>query len=100
MAGYGKRSFDQCLTAIVSELSRAEENYHEWPDDVVEAASIISDKARELLSASIDYRRGFDTDSNRMLTEAVMTGAMALRFLLSMDSRLDYEMGRIDYDFI
>ncbi len=96
MGEYGKQFFDQCLMAIVSELVRAEEKHPDWPDDVADAAKIVSDQAVGLVSASADFRDGTERDDARILEEALQTGAMALRFLLNMHPAPRYEMAAIE----
>lgn len=96
MAGYRKEFLDHCLVAIVSELRRVDEMHPDWPDDMGNAAKFVSDKARELLSASAGLCCGNAKDNNRILREAIQTGAMVLRFLLSMDNGLRREMVAVD----
>jgi hypothetical protein len=84
MAGYRKQFFDQCLVAIVTELGTVEEQHPNWPDDPVHASTMVAEKAGELLNASLEFSCGSIQDSKRILREATQTGAMALRFLLSM----------------
>lgn len=98
MAGYGKRAFDEYIIAIVSELVRIEERYPDWPDDLVSAARIVSGKAGELLSASTDFCRGDEKDRERILKEAIQTGAITLRFLLNADDVPKQEMITADLD--
>ena len=96
MAGYRKESFDKCLRAIVSEFWHIEEDCPAWPDNVVDAARVISDKASKVLSASATLYHGSYEDKNQMLREALQTGALVLRFLLNVDDRQSYEMATID----
>ena len=96
MASYRKMLFDKCLVAIVSELEQVERDYPEWPENEVDAAKIISDKAARLLSASNTHCRKEQSDNNRILNEAVQTGAMVLRFLLGMENGHSYATQAID----
>ena len=66
MAGYSKKSFDKCLSSIVSELGRFERDHPDWPDNAADAAEIIYDKAARLLSASANLRHGSQKDNNRI----------------------------------
>jgi len=96
MASYRKMFFDKCLVAIVSELEQVERDYPDWPENEVDAAKIISDKAARLLSASNMHRRKEQHDNNRVLNEAIQTGAMVLRFLLGIENRYSYATKAID----
>ena len=86
MASYRKTLFDKCLVAIVSELEQVEREYPDWPENEVDAAKIISDKAAKLLSASSTHSWKEQRDNNLVLNEAVQTGAMVLRFLLGIEN--------------
>jgi len=96
MAVYSKMLFDKCLMAIVTELEHIERDYPDWPENEVDAAQIISDKAAKLLSASSARRRKKQRDNNPVLNEAIQTGAMVLRFLLGMDNRNTYAIQVIE----
>jgi len=96
MAGYRKESFDKCLRAIVSEFGHIEEDCSAWPDNVVDAARAISDKASKVVSASATFCHGSCEDRNQMVREALQTGALVLRFLLNVDDRQSYGMATID----
>ena len=96
MAGYRKESFDKCLRAIVSEFGHIEEDCPAWPDNVADAARVISDKASKVLSASAALCPGSYEDKNHVLREALQTGALVLRFLLNIDDGQSYGMATID----
>ena len=89
MAGYGKQFFDVCLAAIVGELERLEETHPDWPDDPARAATLVSEKADELLLTSAN-RDGVNARHREHILEgAVQTGALALRFLLAMNGEVE-----------
>lgn len=94
--GYRKMTFDKCLVALVSELERVEEKYPDWPENMTDAAKIISKKAGGLLSASTDLSSGNQMNHEHVVGKAIETGAMVLRFLLSMETGFSYAVERID----
>ena len=97
MAEYRKQYFDQCLAAIAGELESLEEEHPDWPDDPVQAAALVAKKAGKLLAASSDLDREDADDRNRILKEAIQTGAMALRFMLTTNHGLRYEMEKVKW---
>lgn len=69
--------------AVLEEMSRAEEKHKGWPDDAVQAASILNEEAGKLTQACNDYKFGDGTSPDsydRMNKKVVSTAAMALRF--------------------
>jgi len=72
------------FSAVLEELSRAEEKHKGWPDDAVHAASILNEEAGKLTQACNDYtfcNIACPHDPyDRMIKKAVSTAAMALRF--------------------
>ena len=95
MAEYGKQFFDQCLAAIAGELESLEEEHPDCSDDPVQAAALVAKKAGKLLAASINLDCENADDRNLILKEAIQTGAMALKFMLTMNSGLRYEMEKV-----
>ena len=67
---------------ILEEYVRASD-IHQFPTDVVHAASIVAEEAGELLRSANTIEWGGDSPFERdnLQTEAVQTGAMAIRFL-------------------
>ena len=90
MAGYGKQTLDSCLVAIVGELERLEEMYPDWPTDPACAATLVSEKAGELLLTSVNRDGENFRHREHILEEAVQTGALALRFLLAMNGEVEF----------
>lgn len=84
MTAYGKEFFDKCLVALVSELEIIEEEYPDWPNDVVLAAEIVLEKAEEFRKALDAFCQEGENSGNRLEKDAVQTGASVLRFLLTM----------------
>jgi hypothetical protein len=73
------------LRQVLEELTAAEENYPLYPTDVIHAAAIVSEEAGELVRAANNVYYD-DTPEHRqnLLTEAIQTTAMGLRFLLEI----------------
>lgn len=74
-------SVDQAVAMILAELRRAERKFPTWPTDPVHASAIVAEEAGELVRAA--NQATFESgDPQDMLTEAVQTAAMGLRFVL------------------
>lgn len=75
---------EKALALILAELERAETLHPDWPRDPVHQAAIVAEESGELVQASLNhhYEKG---NRNRMVTEAVHTAAVALRFLANME---------------
>ena len=83
---------ENAIELLLAELDRAERLHPQWPDDEVHAAAIVAEEAGELVQAALNhhYHRPKNSDpyvldAEKMRTEAIHTGAMALRFLINMD---------------
>ncbi len=80
---------EQIIAAILGELDRAETLHPTWVKDAVHAAAILTEEAGELQKEANEFH--FDKKCNRaskrqkMRTEAIQSGAMAIRFLLHLD---------------
>ncbi len=75
---------ENAIELLLAELDRAQRLHPKWPDDEVHAAAIVAEEAGELIKATLNYyyHNGGRDD---MRTEAIHTGAMALRFLINME---------------
>ena len=71
----------QRLMAIAEECDIACTKFPHWPHDNIHRAAIVAEEAGELIQAALqsNYEKHKYSD---MTTEAVQTGAMALRFLI------------------
>lgn len=80
------------LQSFLDELRRAESKHPSWCSDAVHGAAILGEESGELTQAALDfhYNGGLAEDRERMRAEAVQCGAMALRFLLALET---YEHG-------
>ena len=76
--------FEKALSLVLTELERAQALHPEWPRDPVHQAAIVAEEAGELVQASLNHHYDNGTP-NRMVTEAVHTAAVALRFLINME---------------
>ncbi len=75
------------LVAVLSELSRAEKLFPDWPADELYALAIVGEEFGELTKALIDLRqKPHRVTAEDVRTEAIQTAAMALRFLMHFDS--------------
>lgn len=75
---------EKALALILAELERAETLHPDWPRDPVHQAAIVAEEAGEFVQASLNHHYDNGTQ-NRMVTEAVHTAAVALRFLINME---------------
>jgi NTP pyrophosphatase (non-canonical NTP hydrolase) len=72
-------------TNIQRELERAESKFPGFPTDPVHAAAILQEESGELIQAALQFTyEGGSFDA--MKKEAVQVGAMALRFLVNIES--------------
>jgi len=75
-------TYHEAILLIYQELGRAETIHPVWPEDAIHAAAIVSEEAGELVQAANDFI--YDSGAkDKMQTEAVHTGAMAIRFLIN-----------------
>ena len=80
------------LSAIESELDRAEGIHPDYPTDPVRRAAILAEEAGEVVRAALDLTRphkrmGYTAAglTQKMYKEAVHTAAMAVRLLNAME---------------
>ena len=76
---------------IFAELARAEHIHPIWPGqgrrgDHIAAASIVAEEGGEVLKAANNYAMHGRGTIAHLRAEAVQTGAMAIRFLLNLES--------------
>ena len=72
------------MAMIFAECDRAEKIHPTWPRNHIHQAAVVSEESGELLQASLnhDERKG---SKKAMITEAVHTAAMAIRFLKNIE---------------
>lgn len=73
------------LPLLVAELCRATSKHPNWPTDAIHASAILHEEAGELTQATIDFHF-YHGDRERMREEVIQVGAMALRFLMNLES--------------
>lgn len=79
---------DGLLVAIIDELIAAEDQYPNWPTNLVEQAAIVIEEAGELLQAANNIHHSQkDSTAHDLRREAVQTAAMAIRFALNIDNQ-------------
>jgi NTP pyrophosphatase (non-canonical NTP hydrolase) len=81
----GSDAVDKWLDEFLWELINAEKKHPGWPDDVVHASAILAEESGELTQAALDYHYS-NGAAERLAEEAVQCGAMALRFLLHLET--------------
>ncbi|WP_140918678.1 Lar family restriction alleviation protein [Limnobaculum xujianqingii] len=73
------------LLELKAELHRAVEAQSFWPTDAIHASAILNDITGGLTQASLDFHF-YAAPRALMRSDAIQVGAMALRFLLNIDS--------------
>ena len=71
------------IQLIREELDRAEKKHPTWPDDPIHAAAIMCEEAGETIQAALDAHYA-GKDAGNIKTEAIQTGAMAIRLLINL----------------
>lgn len=75
---------------FIAELVRAEKKHPVWPTDIVHQAAIVAEEAGELLQAANNMLESGDEygfDLSHIRTEAIQTGAVALRLLINLEEK-------------
>lgn len=73
------------LALVMAECGRAEKIHPVWPWNHVHQGAVVAEEAGELLQATLNHREGKGT-KRPMITEAIHTAAMAIRFLKNIES--------------
>lgn len=86
-------TIDEAIEAIRAEVAKATAKFPTWPTRVIDAAAVVGEEAGELTKACLEatYEKHKETPEG-VQREAIQTGAMAVRFLMSM-ARYDYSEG-------
>lgn len=77
---------ENALALVMAECHRAETLHPVWPWDHIHQAAIIAEEAGECLQAALNHREGKGS-KRPMITEAVHTAAMAIRFLKNIEEK-------------
>ena len=79
-------TIDEAIEMIRAEVTKATAKFPTWPTDIIHAGNVVSEEAGELakecLQVVYEPHKSSLTDVHN---EAVQTGAMAIRFLMSMN---------------
>lgn len=73
---------EKVIEAVSDELVRAEEIHPEWPEDIFEQLSIISEELGEVHKAALQAKHEGKSYA-RIRKEGVQLAAMAFRFLFN-----------------
>ena len=78
-------TINDCVNVAVDELKRAEIKHPDYPTDPVHAVAILAEEVGELQQACLQwtYEGGA---FEHVIKEAVQSAAVALRFLVNMES--------------
>ena len=74
----------RAFSEFYAEMHRGRALHPVWPEDPVHQAAIVAEEAGELVRAALHHRYEDGTLAD-IRTEAIQTGAMALRVLLELD---------------
>ena len=75
---------ESALSLILSELARAEKLHPVWPNNLIHAGMIITEENGELAQAILNHNEHKGSKA-QIISEAVHTAAMALRFLKNIN---------------
>lgn len=79
---------------VLDELTRATEKFPTWPTDPLHAVAVIGEELGELTKAVLELTyEPHKTTPEDVRKEAIQTAAMALRFVMSLDTYV-YAPGR------
>ena len=73
------------LAQVMAECDRAEKIHPVWPKHLIHAGMIVAEESGELCQAILNHneRKG---SKRAIITEAVHTAAMAIRFLKNLEA--------------
>lgn len=78
-------TIDQALEMIRLEVSKETAKFPTWPTRVIDAGNVVSEEAGELAKACLQATYEKHKSGEAEITEeAVQTGAMAVRFIMSI----------------
>lgn len=80
------REFASVSMMVNEELSRAEEKFPEWPDDIIHAAAIVAEESGEIIQAALQahYDKG---RVDKVKKEAIHTAAMCYRLITAIERK-------------
>jgi NTP pyrophosphatase (non-canonical NTP hydrolase) len=79
-------TLDEAMEAVRAEVAKATTKFPTWPTRIIDAGNVVSEEAGELAKACLQatYEK-HKIEVGDVMMEAVQTGAMAVRFLMSME---------------
>ena len=79
-------TLDEAMDAVRAEVAKATEKFPLWPTRIIDAGNVVAEGAGELSKACLQatYEKHKIADGDVQM-EAIQTGAMAVRFLMSID---------------
>lgn len=80
-------SINDAIEQIANEIDRAVEKFPSWPSDPLHALAVVAEEFGELSQATLQtvYEPNKSSVAD-VRTEAIQLAAMAIRFLISLDS--------------
>lgn len=72
------------VDAMLQELERAKAKHPTWPTNTLEQVAILAGESGECLQAALHFVEGRG-DIERVRTEAIQVGAMAIRVLMNLE---------------
>lgn len=82
---------ETALALILAELSRAEQLHPVWPNNHIHAGMVVTEECGELVQAILNHHEKKGS-RQAIITEAVQTAAMALRFLKNMEEDNNHDL--------
>ena len=84
---------EEAMNLIAAEVIKATLKFPTWPTRVIDACAIVGEEAGELTKACLQSTYEQDKSGlDEIRMEAIQTGAMAVRFLMSLH-RYDFTPG-------
>jgi hypothetical protein len=79
-------TLEEAIEALRAEVAKATKKFPTWPTRIIDAGNVVAEEAGELSKACLQatYEKHKVADGDVKM-EAVQTGAMAIRFLMSLD---------------
>ena len=75
----------EVLQQIADEVEKASSKFPTWPDDIIHAGNVVAEEAGELAKAILQsVYEPHKASIDDVREEAIQTGAMAVRFLMSL----------------
>ncbi len=92
--------YETANTLINTELEKAKNKFPLWPTDPIHAMAVLGEEFGELTKdvLQLTYEPGKTTKENLRI-EAIQTAAMAIRFLMSIDTYMFEEQDQHEQNF-